>query len=545
MPRKAARYGVVFVVAMSGLVIALRMLFGPFDAPVRVRIPLNPEGWFGLALTILLASKDGRADNGETPQRRPSGWWNAVAISALIGFTTVAFWRTLRLYFLSDDFILVKIANTSHFAIRPLFTTAGGDGFFRPIGNISLILSSMCAGVNPMAWHSMALTLHVANVLLVFMLATRLCLSRLAASFAAALFAIHGTRPEAAIWIAGRFDLVATLFVLAGLLFFIRSHDEVASIGYLYALASLICMVLAILSKESAYIFPLLLVVFLIAKRDLSRRHIDFLIPFIAAAVALFAYRWWLFSGIGGYRDPHTGQSQALTLGFATLKALALRLWTALYFPINWNTEPDAWLAALMLAYMGALVWLAANRRYRVEMVFPLGFVLISALPPLHLLVIGSELGNSRLLYLPSVGFCIMVAVVADGLRGCVRWIIPGVILAFNFVALQRNLNAWEHASAKAKATSVAARNCIGPGVGEIVVSGIPSILRGVPFFANGSFEAIELQRNGAPFIMIVRSGPDVRPNSHSLVWNRMTEAADCVRRGNGAPALDMEPNRW
>src|ERR1700730_15822156 len=303
MPRRAACYGLVAVVARSGLVIALRILIGPFNVPLPVRIPLNPEGWFGLALTILMATKDGRTDNREKPQKRPHRWWNAAAILALIGFTTAAFWRTLQFYFLSDDFILVKIANTSHFAIRPLFTTAGGDGFFRPIGNISLVLSSTYAGVNPMAWHATALALHVANVILVFMLATRLCSSRLAALFAAALFAIHGTRPEAAPRIAGRFGLVATFLVMGGLLFFVCSHRETASISYLYRLASLLCMVLAILSKESAYSFPLLLVLFLIAKRDESRNRIGVLIPFFVTAVALFASRWWLFGGIGGYRD--------------------------------------------------------------------------------------------------------------------------------------------------------------------------------------------------------------------------------------------------
>jgi hypothetical protein len=56
--RRVATYGLLSVVAISGLVIVLRMLLGPFDAPVRVRIPLNPEGWFGLALTILLVTKD-------------------------------------------------------------------------------------------------------------------------------------------------------------------------------------------------------------------------------------------------------------------------------------------------------------------------------------------------------------------------------------------------------------------------------------------------------------------------------------------------------
>jgi hypothetical protein len=532
MLRMAARHGMMLVAAISGLVIALRMLVGPFDAPLRVRIPLNPEGWFGVALTALLAIRPSGSIATEQHHQQRNGWWNAAAIAALIGFTTAAFWRTPHFYFLSDDFILVKIANSPHAVIRSWFTMAGGDGFFRPIGYISLTLTSIWAGVNPMAWHATALSLHVANVVLVFALATRLGASRLAASFATALFGVHGTRPEAAAWIAGRFDLVATFFVLLALLFFIRFHREAASIGYLYALASLVCMVLAILSKESAYIFPFLVALFLLAKRDLCRRRMGVLIPFFVVAAALFAYRWRLFGGIGGYGDAQTGKAQALTFGLSTVKALGLRLWMALYFPINWSVGPGAWMAALMIAYIGALVWLTTTRPNRELMGFSFGFVIVSALPPLHLLAIGAGLGNSRLLYLPSVGFCLMLAVAVDGLSGRVRWIIPTVILAFNFATLQHNLDSWEYASEKAKATSAAARNCISPGVGEIVVSGIPSILRGVPFFANGLLEAIELHTSGVPLTVTAHEG-DERPNSHSLVWNRTTETADCVCRGN------------
>jgi hypothetical protein len=32
---------------------------------------------------------------------------------------------------------------------------------------------------------------------------------------------------------------------------------------------------------------------------------------------------------------------------------------------------------------------------------------------------------------------------------------------------------------------------------------------------------------------MMVRAVLDDRPTSQSLVWNRMTEIADCVRQGN------------
>ena len=195
-------------------------------------------------------------------------------------------------------------------------------------------------------------------------------------------------------------------------------------------------------------------------------------------------------------------------------------------------------MAALMVAYIGALVWLTVTHPDRRLMGFSFGFVIVSTLPPLHLLGIGAGLANSRLLYLSSVGFCLMLAVATDGLNRRVRWIIPALILAFNFAALQHNLDSWEYGSEKAKATSDAAQTCISPGVGQIVVSGIPSSLRGVPFFANGLREAIDLQRSGAPLMMTV-DGADNPPSSRLLVWNQITETPDCVCHGYHVGCFD------
>lgn len=527
MLRKSARYGVACVFALSGLVTALRILFGPFDIPVRVRTPLNPEAWFGLALTILLVT--GEIANAGQQRERQSGCWTAFAVVALIGLTTACFWRTTHFYFLSDDFVLVNHASNFRFDTIPALAKAGGDGFFRPIGNISLALTSMWAGVNPESWHATAVALHVANVVLVFLLTTRLSVSRMAAVFASALFAIHGTRPEAATWIAGRFDLVATHFVLAGLLFFVRSCSAAASIAYVYRLASLVCMVLAILSKESAYVFPILLVLIRITNRELQRYRSTALIPFFVTMAALFAFRWWLFGGIGGYRDAHTGKAQALTFGLATIKALGLRIWTALYFPINWSTEPGAWLSLFMLAYLGALVWLATSRPNRALLGFAFGFLIVCALPPLHLLGIGAELRNSRLLYLPSVGFCLMLAVAADGLRGRGRRIVPVMILAFHIAALQHNLNQWDYVSGKSRAVAAVVVKCIGPGAEKITDFGVPGTLRGIPFFSNVNAGHLRFIQALPAHEWACQSRE--RASTASPVWDRAAERLRCVER--------------
>jgi hypothetical protein len=143
------------------------------------------------------------------------------------------------------------------------------------------------------------------------------------------------------------------------------------------------------------------------------------------------------------------------------------------------------------------------------------------------MLVIGAELANARLLYLPSVGFCLMMAVAVESLRGRVRWIIPGVILAFNFAALQHNLDAWEYASGKAKSVCAIAVKCLEPRTENIMTPALPGYLRGVPLFANGFRECVEFQRN-------LGSGPVQRcaVGDHPLllIVDEATAEARCVQ---------------
>lgn len=305
----------------------------------------------------------------ENPERRFSRT-DIAAVLGLLVLTITAYWRTINLYFLSDDFVLLKHATALHGAFRNLFTTGGGDGFFRPIGYLSLAFTWAFAGTSPVLWHIPALALHITNTILVYMLVLMLGRSRLAAIFAAVLFAIHGTRPEVVVWVAGRFDLLSTLFVLFGLPLFIRSQSELAPIGYVYAFGSLVCMALAILSKENAYAFPVLLALVVISEPIFQWRKITGLIPFFIVAVALFAYRWVLFAGIGGYKDAVTGKPLALSIAvIPAIKALLLRIWAILFFPVNWSREPSKVVAVMMIGYILALMWFVTAKVNRKEII--------------------------------------------------------------------------------------------------------------------------------------------------------------------------------
>ncbi len=404
-------------------------------------------------------------------------------------------------------------------------------GFYRPIARLSFALESIWAGYGASAWHVSNLAFHFVNSLLVFALASRLCASRLAALFAAAIFTVHGTRPEAVVWIAGRFDLLATFFVLLGLILFIQSAGDAA--GPLHGYLSLVCMTLAILSKESAFIFPLLAALWLISDRGWSRRHLIPLLPYFLLAGTLFALRWLVFGGIGGYRDLQSSHAKALSFSLlSALKAAVPRLWSVLCFPINWSIRPGTVLAILTVGYVIALGRLATSATDLRKLFFSFAFVLVSVIPPLHMLLIGSDLEKSRLLYLPSVGFCLMLALAADKLRGRAFWMATGIVLTFNFLALEHNLGAWRYASAKAQAACAAAADCVGSGNGKTVVVGLPAILRGVYFFGNGFKECVEARRGSTSMEMELKpedTASDEKRGVRVMRWDSSSDQLRCI----------------
>lgn len=445
--------------AASGLALILRAFHGPLP---WMHSPMNAESVFAISLLVLaLLTGDAKA-TVVSPQPRMD--W--LAPLSLVAIVAVAFAYSSHDYFLSDDFVMLRHAQTP-FSLS-LYTHGGGDGFFRPLIYESFRIVFPWAGEDPFRWHVTGLLIHAANTILVWMLARAFGLERFSAWFAGALFAIHATRPETAVWITGRYDLIATFFVLAALVLFLYDFPWIA----------LIAMVAGILCKESAYAGPLLLV--LLAPKQWRKW-----IPFFAASAILVLYRFWLFGGIGGYKTA-TGEPQALSINLITvIKALVLRLWAVLFVPINWSIPLGVLLGIALFAYVWAMLWLFIGKRNaspRRRIWIAAGFVIVAALPPVQQLLIGADLQKARYLYLPSVGFCLLLGLLVASRRS-----IAIVILLFQAIALLHNLTAWHDASVEAKAYCEAAVN------GKTDAAPPLNSINGVYFFQNGLPECIRM----------------------------------------------------
>jgi hypothetical protein len=494
--------------------------------------PIHAEGWLALAVTLSLIF------NSLTTKSEPSvvgkdihSWWKSVWPIALVAaLTFMVYWRALHYPLLSDDYLIVTYRQKwSWTRIIQTFTAPGGDGFFRPITNLSLAATGLWAGLGnrPELWRLVAFTLHCTNAILVYFFALQLKLSRTPAVASACIFGVHATHPEAVVWIAARFDLVSTLFVLLALVLFKAAYQS-NRFNLMVGLAAL-SMTLAALSKEPGFIFPVLATLVALHAGEMSKRVILALGLFYTGAAALFAYRWSVLGGIGGYVDAG-GRPSVLhfSLGRA-FNTLFLRLWTALYFPINWSIKPTALLVFLLAMYVGAMLRLILGRPSSRDVSLAVGLVLATTLVPLHLLSLDRDLQGARMIYLTSAAFSLLLGVALAGLSPKVRSFCALIIILFNYAALTHNLAIWERVSLRAQEACKDASVCAGASATHMLVRQLPQSIDGVFFFTNGFSECVEAAIGRKIDVELDRGAAPHPSNSQILLrWNQQREQLEC-----------------
>jgi hypothetical protein len=177
---------------------------------------------------------------------------------------TIAFYPVTRFFFAQDDFGWLRLA-------RYRWTDAGSvltdyHGSFTPVANLLLASGLRLFGLAPGPFHAANLVFHLAASVLVALLAQRVTGRRDAAFAAAAFFATTFSHWEAVMWLAGGMpQVVATLFLLAAVLMAARWAEGGGS-GFPFT--AFVLSLLAILTKETGVVAPLLLAVYLAFGRD-------------------------------------------------------------------------------------------------------------------------------------------------------------------------------------------------------------------------------------------------------------------------------------
>jgi len=193
---------------------------------------------------------------------------------------------------IKEDYVLRDTANALY-----LFTPQywqrdfpGSEGRYRPLRALTFMAESKLWGESAAGYHLDNAVLHALSALALFWLALALGLGLNRSLFSALLFSVHPVAVESVAWIKNRTDILAALFCAVSLVLFIKSLEAPAR-RRLWALAALFSYFLALLSKESAAAYPLILLLYLlVARREAFKRALLLCAPYFALSAALLVF---------------------------------------------------------------------------------------------------------------------------------------------------------------------------------------------------------------------------------------------------------------
>lgn len=367
-------------------------------------------------------------------------------------FTLLVYVNSLGGSFIGDDKSFVvrngfvhSPQNVAQFFADPSASAAGalkGD-VYRPLTALSYALDYSIWKLSSCGYHLTNILLHAADSALVFFLIFLISGNYFTALITALLFSSHPVQTEAVTWISGRSNVLFLFFYLLSLIFYVRSARGEKRGVYP---ASVLCFLISLFSKEMAVTLPLIIIAYdmhFSGLRQLGRRILKY-VPYFLAVLFFVAIR----SQVLGKFAQHAGWIDRYGL-FLTMLTVVVGYIRVMVFPLQLHAanyvvsvavsfwESRVLVSAAVLAALAAAIPVFF-RRSRFLSFFVCWFF-ITLLPVLNIVPIRTYQAE-RFLYLPSIGFC---AVVASGLSLLNRKTLPrfpgkataGMILAFIIIA--------------------------------------------------------------------------------------------------------------
>lgn len=309
---------------------------------------------------------------------------------------------------------------------------------WHPLTWLSYALDYAIYGLNPWGFHLSNLLLHSANSVLFFFLCLRLLNLHLglqknlspefvkhawwSAALAALWFGIHPQHVESVVWIAERKDVLFLFFSLLSLLSYL-SYVETRSLrAYL---GTFLCCLLAVMSKPMAVSLPilfLLLDIYPLQRSFLNapnlpeslRKLLLEKIPFIlcgllSMVLTLIAQRQVI--GVFEHIDVKLRILNAFNSLLLYLSKFLIPLTFSPLYPLDLQLaeNPAVFIAVLAsLILTGGAIYAAYRRRWLWIVLWL--FYVISLLPVLGVLQVGSQAAADRYAYLPTLPFYLLLA---------------------------------------------------------------------------------------------------------------------------------------
>ncbi len=417
--------------------------------------------------------------HGATVDRaaHPAPWTSQRLVLAVVFLVSVLVYaNSLTNGFAYDDLHIVQQNEAVHSLSRvgELVTSPywPGDqghlmGLWRPAATTIYAVLWAAGDGSAFPFHLTNVLLHAVVSLLVVLLLLRF-VPLSAAAVGGLLFAVHPVHVEAVANIVGFAEIFTAFTTLSACLLYARAEGRPGP-GTVLAIAVLFG--LGMLTKESAAVLPALLVLMDAYRRDLRIRDLP----------AYLRPRWRLFTSIVGVGAAVLATRAVVLEGFpaplppmgAEILTEIPRIWTVpviwlhyvrlLFFPLDLSADyspgvievQNGWSAHAVIGVAVGLVFLAmcfhtwrqGGETDRTGSVRAVGagilWFIIAILPASNVVFLAGTLLGERLLYLPSVGFCLAAGWVFHALvqhrKRVAQWGFAAVVLLFSARTWTRN----------------------------------------------------------------------------------------------------------
>lgn len=450
----------------------------------------------------------------------------------MLGVTLLAYSPILFNFFLGDDFVhlswLSRCIHDPSLLLKNFYSSwldVVTTKFYRPLISVFMLSDYAVWHTNGFGFHLTNVFFHLINCFFVYRIAAELFgklrlgdykLLPSTPAMAALLFGLYPLHAEPVAWITGRVDTVVTTFYLGAVFTYIRWQ---VSSCVRCLITSLVMTTLALMSKEMAVTIPAAVSLLELWKSLLEKQSLSSAI----ARIAMKTYPFWL-----------------LLIAYFIVRRLALGTFVggyddSLFFVANWGTFISGWLSGIKMtllptnrevmsahnifsigwcvALLTSLVGVAkavvqSETRSRIALL--IGLLGLSIAPVYKIFAISADLEGSRLVYLTSSFFCMLLAAglaslfdinisfgVDRRLTATLKIFAPltvGVFVVCAFAILWRNNLVWREAGLECGAIRAGlekmARSL--PEDSHVLLLGLPDQKNGAYICRNASPGAIE-----------------------------------------------------
>lgn len=181
-----------------------------------------------------------------------------VVLALFIGLT---YWRCVTVSFFQDDWgwLYNFSTNNAYDVIRSILSFKG-KLFYRPLCQLYMFGMYRLFGENPVPFHIVALSIHFANSVVVALIIRKVTKNDKLAYFSSLFYAVSlSVNLDPLLWMVGSYDLLCAFFFFLSLVFYLHRKF----------LLSIIAFACSILSKESSFMLPVILLSYqLICRRN-------------------------------------------------------------------------------------------------------------------------------------------------------------------------------------------------------------------------------------------------------------------------------------